>query len=50
MGSRKWLLEKDLIFFNLPLRGQGEWNSITCCDAAQNGHLQVLKWARGNGC
>ena len=50
MGSRKWLLEKDLIFFNLPLRGQGDWNIDTCKYAAKNGHLHVLKWARENGC
>ena len=38
------------IFFNLPRRGQGEWNSSTCSSAAKNGHLDVLKWARENGC
>ena len=38
------------IFFNLPLRGQGKWNFDTCSDAAENGHLHVLKWARENGC
>ena len=38
------------IFFNLPLRGQGEWNSWTCRRAAENGHLDVLQWARENGC
>ena len=47
MGSRKWLLEKvtvvDCNFFNLPLRGQGEWDYLTCSNAANNGHLEVLK-------
>ena len=38
------------IFFNLPLRGQGDWDSWTCSYAALNGHLHVLKWARENGC
>ena len=38
------------IFFNLPLRGQGEWDSDTCSYAAEYGHLDVLKWARENGC
>ena len=26
------------------------WNSYTCSNAARNGHLQLLKWARVNGC
>ena|SRR5580692_1293486 len=30
-------------FPNLPLRGQGEWNSYTCAWAAENGHLEVLE-------
>ena len=38
------------IFFNLPLRGQGEWDSWAYAYAAENGHLHVLKWARENGC
>ena len=28
----------------------GVWNSDTCYHAANNGHLEVLKWARENGC
>ena len=38
------------IFFNLPLRRQGDWDSCTCSNAARNGHLDVLKWAQENGC
>lgn len=26
------------------------WENETCVWAAENGHLEVLKWARGNGC
>jgi hypothetical protein len=26
------------------------WNEWTCVYAAQNGHLDVLQWARQNGC
>jgi hypothetical protein len=26
------------------------WNSDTCTNAAQRGHLLVLKWARSKGC
>ncbi|CAN0562518.1 unnamed protein product, partial [Laminaria digitata] len=26
------------------------WNRSTCCRAAHNGHLEVLEWARLNGC
>jgi uncharacterized protein YabN with tetrapyrrole methylase and pyrophosphatase domain len=25
-------------------------DSLTCAFAAENGHLEVLKWARENGC
>ena len=27
-----------------------EWNSSICSNAALKGHLEVLKWARQNGC
>ena len=27
-----------------------EWDSFTCSCAAENGHLEVLKWAKENGC
>ena len=27
-----------------------DWNSLTCAAAASQGHLEVLKWARDNGC
>ena len=33
--------------------GQGEhigWDRWTCANAAEGGHLEVLKWARENGC
>ena len=26
------------------------WDEDTCTDAAQGGHLEVLKWSRENGC
>ena len=26
------------------------WNHLTCANAAEHGHLEVLKWARENGC
>ena len=35
------------VFFQ-PAR-QGEWNSWTCNYAAENGYLDVVKWARENG-
>jgi len=30
--------------------GQGDWDSWTCANAAYNGHLEVLQWARKSGC
>ena len=27
-----------------------EWDSWTCWGAAKGGHLEVLRWARENGC
>ena len=27
-----------------------EWNASTCFNAAENGHLAVLQWARAQGC
>jgi hypothetical protein len=27
-----------------------QWNECTCAYAAENGHLDMLKWARENGC
>jgi hypothetical protein len=26
------------------------WNVLTCAYAAGGGHLEVLQWARANGC
>jgi len=26
------------------------WSAVTCAYAAEAGHLQVLQWARENGC
>ena len=26
------------------------WDGWTCSKAARGGHLEVLKWARANGC
>ena len=26
------------------------WDELTCATAAQYGHLEILKWARENGC
>ena len=43
MGSRKWLLgPRHKPWTNLPQRGQGEWNNVTCASAALGGHLEVL--------
>jgi len=30
--------------------GQGEWTSETCTAAARNGHLEMIQWAKFNGC
>ena len=27
-----------------------DWDAGTCVEAARNGHLDVLEWARANGC
>jgi hypothetical protein len=33
------------------LRANGcDWNTETCSAAAGGGHLEVLEWARENGC
>ena len=26
------------------------WDEMTCANAAEGGHLKVLRWARENGC
>lgn len=26
------------------------WNALTCANAAEGGHLEVLQWLRKNGC
>ena len=31
-------------------RTAAPWNEWTCRDAAEGGHLEVLQWARANGC
>src|SRR5689334_21762832 len=31
-------------------RSAKAWDKSTCAGAAQGGHLEVLKWARANGC
>jgi hypothetical protein len=39
----------DTSMGTLPINGC-PWDSTTCCNAAQNGWLQVLQWAHANGC
>ena len=41
-------IDKMLESLKFALKNEGDWNTI--CNAAQNGDLECLKYARDNGC
>jgi hypothetical protein len=43
LGSKRWLLGGAQV-------GESQWMPVERGDAAECGHLEVLQWARANGC